>query len=492
MPSFLSSTRANRYGCIVVGTILFLLISLTGGLPGKAAADSWSSGATADAVVRTDRPTTNFGTLRSVGARTAPSGTRRSYLRFDVQIPAGTVVTRATVRAYATSAGSRAGVDLRAVPNTTWGETSITAGNAPAVTSTVVARAAGYASGTYVSFDVTSLVKAAGPLSVALSTGSSLYQTFSSREDTIHQPQLVLETTPAPVAPSGVLFGVAAEGVPWDLAGLDAMTTAAGKSPGLVMWYQDFAHFPDFDPVLPQRLLDRGSQPMLTWEPWDYTGGANQPAYALARIIDGTHDAHLRRWAAQIKAWDKPLLLRFAHEMNGNWNSWSEGSNGNLPGEYVAAYRHVHDIFSSVGASNVTWVWSPNVVYSNSPPLAPYYPGDAYVDRVALDGYNWGSHFSHWQAWLSFEEIFGPGLAQLRALTAKPVMVGEMASTELGGDKAAWITDAFAALKRHPEIVAFTWFNFDKETDWRIQSSPAAQQAFAAGISDPRYIGASR
>lgn len=312
---------------------------------------------------------------------------------------------------------------------------------------------------------------------------------FSSREDVAHRPEIVLDTVPTP-GPC-VLFGVAADAVPWNMAELDAFSAAAGKAPGLVMWYQDFAHFPDFDPSLPDRILARGAQPMLTWEPWDYTGGVDQAQYALVRIIDGSHDSHIRRWASEISAWNKPLLLRFAHEMNGTWNSWSEGVNGNLSGRYVAAFRHVHEIFSNAGASNVTWVWSPNVGYSNSPPLAPLYPGDAYVDRVALDGYNWGSCLIDRQAWLSFEEIFGPGLAQLKALTDKPVMVGEMASTELGGNKATWITDTFAALKNHPEIVAFTWFNLNKETDWRIQSSAAAQAAFSAGIRDPRYKGSS-
>ena len=47
--------------------------------------------------------------------------------------------------------------------------------------------------------------------------------------------------------------------------------------------------------------------------------------------------------------------------MNGNWFAWMEGVNGNQPGEYVAAWRHVHDIFTAVGATNVSWVWCPNV-----------------------------------------------------------------------------------------------------------------------------------
>ena len=455
----------------------------------SAVAGSFSVTPVADTYTRSDVPSGNFGTRQRLSARENSVQLRKSYLRFNVQLPTGTLVSRATLRLYAASNGTRAGVEVRGVADNSWEERALTHNNAPAVAPTVTARSSYYASGSYVSLDVTPLVEGSGLRSLALTTLSSTDHVFASREDLSHQPRLTIETAPAPV-PGTVMFGVTAEGVPWDMSELDAFVGAAAKRPGLVMWYQDFAHFPDFDPALPQRVIDRGAVPMLTWEPWDYTGGTEQPNYSLTRIIDGAHDAQIRRWAAQIAAWNKPLYLRFAHEMNGNWNSWSEGVNGNLSGQYLVAWRHIWELFRQAGASNVTWVWSPNVVYSNSPPLAPFYPGDAYVDRVALDGYNWGNHFPHWQAWLSFEEIFGPGLAQLKALTAKPIMVAETASTEGGGDKAAWITDMFAALKNHPEIVAFTWFNHDKETDWRIQSSPAAQAAFAAGVSDSRYMAA--
>ena len=290
-----------------------------------------------------------------------------------------------------------------------------------------------------------------------------------------------------PAAAPKKLFGVATTGGPWNLSELDAFEADAGRKVSLFSWYQDFAHFPDFDSRLAQSILDRGAMPMLTWDPWDYLGPVDQPRYKLARIIDGSHDQHIRRWASQIAAWNQPLMLRFAHEMNGNWNAWSEGVNGNQPGEFVRAWRHVHDIFTAAGASKVTWVWSPNVVYSNSPPLKPFYPGDQYVGRVGMDGYNWGTHFPTWKAWMSFDEIFGPTIAQVQRFTSKPLLVAETASIEDGGDKAAWIADMFAALARRPEITGFVWFNQVKETDWRIQSSAASRAAFARGVADPRY-----
>lgn len=59
--------------------------------------------------------------------------------------------------------------------------------------------------------------------------------------------------------------------------------------------------------------------------------------------------------------------------------------------------------------------------------------------------------------------------------------VSETGSPEIGGDKAAWIRDMWAWLAAHPEVRGVTWFHFDKETDWRIDSSEASLQAFATG-----------
>jgi len=77
--------------------------------------------------------------------------------------------------------------------------------------------------------------------------------------------------------------------------------------------------------------------------------------------------------------------------MNGNWYPWSEQVNGNHPSQFVQAWQHVHDIFTKLGVTNVTWVWSPNVEYGGSIPLSELYPGSNYVDWVGIDGYNWST-----------------------------------------------------------------------------------------------------
>jgi len=287
--------------------------------------------------------------------------------------------------------------------------------------------------------------------------------------------------TPGPTQPARVI-GVAVPGAPGDLTALNALTSALGRAPGQVTFYSAWATVADFPAADAARIAATGAVPEVTWEPWDPAAGIDQPAYALDRITAGAYDTYLQRWARQMRAYGKPVVIRLAHEMNGNWYPWAEGVNGNGPGDFRAMWRHVTGIFRSARVTNVTWTWAPNVPYQGSAPLPGLYPGDAYVGRVGLDGYNWSTMFA-WSSWQSFAEVFSPALVDLAQLTSKPVYIAETAAPEVGGDKAAWIRDMWSFLTAHPEVRGLTWFSFAKEADWRIDSSQASLDAFAAGMS---------
>ncbi len=203
-------------------------------------------------------------------------------------------------------------------------------------------------------------------------------------------------------------------------------------------------------------------------------------------------DAYLTQWALAAREWGHPFFLAFDVEMNGWWSyPWSEALNDNHAGDYIKMWRHVHDIFVKVGARNVTWVWSPNIVQSGSKSFLPFYPGDAYVDWVGLDGFNWGTTAGN--RWQTFAQVYDYSYRQLQALMpTKPIMLTQWGSSERGGDKAAWITDALSTqLPNHyPAIKGIVWFNWnvpDQGVDWVIESSPAAQAAFAKGIASDYY-----
>jgi hypothetical protein len=276
----------------------------------------------------------------------------------------------------------------------------------------------------------------------------------------------------------------------WDPAGwpdaLAAYGARTGRRPGVLHWFVQWGDHSPFPARTATLVRQQGALPLVTWEPWNWSAGATQPAYRLSRITSGAHDAYIRRFALQARAYRHPVYLRFAPEMNGDWNPWSEKVNGNRRGDYVRAWRHVHSVFRRAGARNVRWVWTPIVNHWHSTPLPHVFPGNAWVDVVGLDGYNWGST-KPYLGWQSFSEVFGPSLSAVRRLSRRPLWITEVGSTEQGGDKAEWVHDMFAAIRRDPRISALVWFNADKETDWRVNSSPATLAAFQAGLRSSLY-----
>ena len=289
---------------------------------------------------------------------------------------------------------------------------------------------------------------------------------------------------------------------PWDLGTMAIFEEHAGKALSIVHWGQTWwscaesCGYQSFQYQINQygTVRHRGQIPLVDWASMDASQKpvTDQPAFSLASILAGDHDAYILQWAAEAMDWGHPFFLRFNWEMNGDWFPWSEATNGNSSGEYVLAWRHVHDLFTQVGASNATWVWCPNAEYPDSIPLEALYPGDDYVDWTCIDGYNWGTNpAANPDVWKSFTELFGPTYEHLLQISpTKPMMIGETASTEFGGSKAQWITDMLAVQlpDNFPAVQAVLWFNwFHGEMDWPIESSPAAQAAFAAGLSSTYY-----
>src|SRR4051812_9962148 len=172
------------------------------------------------------------------------------------------------------------------------------------------------------------------------------------------------------------LFGL---NVP-SLQALEESESALRSRPAIIGTFADWRHAADFPTATARAINDRGAVPLISWEPWDWDGGTEQPAYALRRILAGDHDALIDRWAAEVAAYRRPVLLRFAPEMNGDWRPWAAAVNGNRAGEYVATWHHVRERFARAGASNAVWVWNPIVAYDGSTPLSELFPGADQVD----------------------------------------------------------------------------------------------------------------
>jgi beta-mannanase len=257
-----------------------------------------------------------------------------------------------------------------------------------------------------------------------------------------------------------------------------------GQPPAVITQFSDW-HY-DFPPC--GHIAATGSVPLVVWEPW-YAG--QMESIDLRDIMSGDWDPYIAKWGKQAGDYGKPVMVRWGHEMNGNWYPWSGPRNGDDPELYIAAYRKVHDLVVKSGGRNVIWVWSPNC---NSVPDTPenaaerYYPGDRYVDWIAIDGYNWGAsrETSRWQ---TFDEIFGQSLGDAaRYAPKKPVMIGEIASTSRGGDKVAWIDDFLESFKgKYPNLRGWIWFNANKETDWSFENDDQSFASIKSAIAGSEY-----
>ena len=310
-------------------------------------------------------------------------------------------------------------------------------------------------------------------------------------------------------------FGMYTTQAPFNFATFDDAALKAGSRQSMVGYFGGWDQTFRGDAVT--KAWERGLLPMLTWESRPIAAQndvVEEPDYSLPRIlgdptngVPGAFDDYLRQYARDIVATGLPLGIRLNHEMNGIWYPWSEttsngGSlNGNRPGDYVAVWRHVHDIFEAEGANEfVIWTWAPNII-NNLPSrnksvefLALLYPGDEYVDWVGISGYLRPPYASNQD--FTFDYTFGSTLAQLRQIADKPIILAEIGASENGGHKAAWVADVLDAFTRpeNSDLIGFSWFNLAVTTisggervtnDWRIDSRADSLEAFKTGIADP-------
>ncbi len=258
--------------------------------------------------------------------------------------------------------------------------------------------------------------------------------------------------------------------------GVKAFNQLQGRNLDIVHMYMDWStNFNSIRNNVDSAYLNNAVI-LITWEPWEYD---------TVQIMNGNADNYIKRMAQDMKSYGKEIWLRPLHEANGDWYPWAIGysSGRNTNSTYIAAFRHIVDIFRNEGANNVKWVFTLNC--DNVGPNTSYegiYPGDNYVDYNSIDGYNWGTTQSWGSTWNTFDQIFSRSYNSLKNYN-RPIFIAEWASAEIGGNKAQWITDSFNTIKSsYPKIFAAVWFSHNKETDWRINSSEATLNAYKNAI----------
>ena len=307
----------------------------------------------------------------------------------------------------------------------------------------------------------------------------------TSHKSALYSPLTTLTPSPlsvtAPLTPPNFLLGTYYGNQGWSIESVKAMESWQGKKNTVVNLFTNWDSAPQtIDNLFKQQLptlWTNGNIPLVTWEP---QLAQNTPDNIEVLIAQGQFDAYITDWATQMKKFlsgtdglygntdDRRAYLRLGHEMNGDWYAWSAAKGNNSTNDFVQMWRHVKEIFSIQGieSNHLQWMWSVNNTDVGGFRAESFYPGDAYVDWMAIDGYNWGTSQS-WSSWESPTQVFGDMITRLRSVSQKPIAITEFGSSSQGGNKSNWTTSAFQYFSQQGIKMAVS-FNQDKETDWAV------------------------
>ena len=234
--------------------------------------------------------------------------------------------------------------------------------------------------------------------------------------------------------------------------------------------------------------------------------------YSNSAIAAGSFDAFLIQWAKDAKSYGKPVILRYAHEMNGNWFPWSPYQDrkiyydlGNTSANYVAAWRHIYNVVHPI-APNVKFYWCPYRLYDTS--SFAYFPGLSYVDYIGFDAYQWDGGggptmrqtFS--QSIQTLRQI--PGLPKNPDGSSKiPMIIGETGVATNGVAtntyRKRWLSEGYPQIYDvFADVVGIMYFNFNmkdvfgknlQNVNWDLKASPEILTTYAQLASQSRFQG---
>ncbi|HEX8515981.1 MAG TPA: metallophosphoesterase [Bacteroidia bacterium] len=248
-----------------------------------------------------------------------------------------------------------------------------------------------------------------------------------------------------------------------------------------------------------QILLNNGYTPIITWEPMFLGYDRLDPVQPrLQNIINGDYNTYIDNFANKMKTYTDTVIIRFMHEFEGDWYSWSLTHNNMDAAKYVAAFRHVVDRFRARGVTKVKWMWCVNsdyYPYKSYNWVVPAYPGDAYVDIIATDIYN--NHYPTalpW--WRSFRWQTAETYYYLtKYFPNKPLYICEVGCRERfssedpsSESKGAWYARMDKELQSEfRKVRALVFFNSAPDQNWFINSSASALQSLTDNIWNDNY-----
>jgi len=198
-------------------------------------------------------------------------------------------------------------------------------------------------------------------------------------------------------------------------------------------------------------------------------------------IVAGQYDASIRQRAQKLKALGKPVFLEWRWEMDRPNIRSVVGA----PADYVAAWKHIRQVFAQQHVTNVAWVWCPTAKGFASGNAAAYYPGNNEVDWICADAYPGPGPQR------SFADVVQPFL-NWAAKHPRPIMIGEYGVPQSYGAqaRAQWLRAAQQTVVRHPQIKALVYFDSNTtgtspRTSFALDAGPLT---VFRGIADNRYF----
>jgi hypothetical protein len=195
-------------------------------------------------------------------------------------------------------------------------------------------------------------------------------------------------------------------------------------------------------------------------------------------ILRGKDDVSIIQRAHEIKRIGKPVYLEWRWEMDRPNIKAQVGS----PADYIAAWKHIRQVFAEQGVTNVAWVWCPTARGFTNGTAGAYYPGNSEVDWICADVYPPAGTLS------PFATVAGPFL-RWAAHHAKPIIVGEygVESVFSPQQRAQWLRAAARTVAADRQIKALVYFDGPGEGRSSAVLNGNALQAFA-GIADRHYF----
>jgi beta-mannanase len=252
----------------------------------------------------------------------------------------------------------------------------------------------------------------------------------------------------------------------------------SGKKLALVVFSNDWYNGISFPGSKANIIKQNNAVPIIRIAPWNSNGQnlSNAGPYTMSNILNGQHDAALIQWANAARTFGSPILADFGYEPNNNYFPWSKQG----AAMYIDAYRHIVNIFRQQNATNVYFVYHPDMG-SNPDNMKKWYPGDKYIDWILASAYGEGND-------TGCIGILNRSYNQLTAISpSKPLGIEEWG---IGSPSDTKNTLDSLAQNKFPKIKILSIWNEGPAggKDRRIERSPEMLNAYRSGIANSFYL----